>query len=265
MEKIPEKMGSEYYRGFLTKQAQAFYDIINAQLLQGDYSGKTKFSISNYETSASDCFAAYKAIRDDHPEFFYLGFQNELIRKGMTCTLVYPILYTPEIIDRITQQMRKSIYHTVRGTAHMQMIDREILTYERIAKKLTYSNHGDVRDHNIVGPVLMSSGVCEGYNAFLLLCFRRIGIPCIKVYGRTKNDSRHCWTIAWINGNPVHCDVTWDGTRTERMRFNYLNLSDNQISSDHYDFKCNCIPVCSSEVSNCHSHKSLYVDSYNQS
>ena len=87
MVKIPEKLGSEYYRGFLTRQSQAFYDRINAQLLRGDCSGKTTFSISNPETSASDCFAAYKAIRDDHPEFFYLGFQSEFTRRGRIGTL----------------------------------------------------------------------------------------------------------------------------------------------------------------------------------
>lgn len=210
MAKIPEKLGSEYYRGFLTQQGQEFYDCINAQFLRGDYSGKTTFSIRNPESSALDCFAAYKALKDDHPEYFYLGFQSEFTCVGRTGALEYPILYAPEIIDRIRQQMRKSIYRIVRGTANLRMIERETLVYERIAKKLAYFNHNDVRDHNIVGPILLSSGVCEGQNA-LLLCFRRIGIPCIKVYGRSKTDSRHCWTIAWINGTPVHCDVTWDG------------------------------------------------------
>lgn len=107
MAKIPEKLGSEYYRGFLTRQGRAFYDRINAQLLRGDYSGKTTFSISNPETSASDCFAAYKAIRDDRPEFFYLGNQSEFTRRGRIGTLEYPILYVSEIIDRIRQQVRK--------------------------------------------------------------------------------------------------------------------------------------------------------------
>lgn len=262
MMKEPEKLGSEYYRGFLTRQGQAFYDRINAQLLRGDYSGKTTFPISNPEVSASDCFAAYKAIRDDHPEFFYLGFQSEFTRRGQTGTLEYPILYASEIIDRIRQQVRKSVCRTVRGTAHLQMIDREILVYERISKKLAYSNHSDVRDHNIVGPVLLSSGVCEGHNALLLLCFRRIGIPCIKVYGRTKTDGWHCWTIAWINGIPVHCDVTWDGTEEGIVRFDYLNLSDDQISSDHYDFKCARVPICTSETLSYYSHRGLYVHSY---
>ena len=262
MARVPEKLGSEYYRGFLTRQGRAFYDCINAQLLRGDYSGKSTFSISNPETAVSDGFAAYKAIRDDHPEYFYLGFQSEFTRRSRVGTLEYPILYTPDIIDRIQQQMRKSIYRLVRGTAHLQMIEREVLVYERISKKLTYTNHSDVRDHNIVGPVLMSSGVCEGHNALLMLCFRRIGIPCIKVYGKTKTDGWHCWTIAWINGVPVHCDVTWDGAKEGIQCFDYLNLSDNQIAGDHFDFKGPRIPVCSSEALGYYSHRGLCVYSY---
>lgn len=259
MAKVPEKLGSEYYREFLTRQGRIFYDCINAQLLRGDYSGKTTFPISNPENAASDCFAAFKAVRDDHPEYFFLGFQSEFTRQGRNGTLEYPILYPPDIIDRIRQQMRKRIYRLVRGSAHLQMIDREIMVYERISRTLTYTNHGDVRDHNIVGPVLLSSGVCEGHNALLMLCFRRIGIPCIKVYGRTKTDGWHCWTIAWINGIPVHCDVTWDGAKEDILRFDYLNLSDNQIAGDHHDFQGTYVPMCSSEAFGYYRHRGLCV------
>lgn len=95
MAKIPEKLGSEYYRGFLSRQGQAFYDCLQAQLLRGDHSGKTALFISSPETAASDGFAAYKTLRDDHPEFFYLGSQSEFTRSGRIGTLKYPILYAP--------------------------------------------------------------------------------------------------------------------------------------------------------------------------
>lgn len=260
--KTPEKLGSEYYRGFLSRQGQAFYDRINTQLLRGDYSGKTTFSISDCNTAASDGFAAFKAIKDDHPEYFYLGFQSEFTRRGQIGTLDYPILYRPDIIDRIQQQMRTSICRIVRGTAKLPLIERETIVYERIAKKLVYANNNDVRDHSIVGPILQSEGVCEGHNAFLLLCFRQIGIPCIKVYGRTKTDGWHCWSIAWINGTPVHCDITWDGAEDGIVRFDYFNLSDNQIAGDHFDFKGARIPECSSEALSYYSHRGLCVRSY---
>ena len=262
MKKVPEKQGSEYYRRLLSPQGKAFYDRIYAQLLRGNYSGETSFLINKRETATSDCFAAYKAIRDDHPEFFFLGFQSEFTCCGQMGTLKYPILYSADIIARIQQQMRKSIYRIVRGTAHLQVIDREALVYERIARKLSYNNHSDVRDHNIVGPILMSSGVCEGHNALLLLCFRRIGIPCIKVYGKTKTDGWHCWTIAWINGTPVHCDVTWDSSEDGIMRFDYFNLSDEQISCDHYEFKSAIVPECKSENWNYYRYNGLSVNSF---
>ena len=259
---LPEELGSKYYRKFLSGQGRMFYDRINEQLLKADYSGKTSFSISRPETAASDCFAAYKAIRDDHPEYFYLGFHSEFTHCGHYGTLEYSILYTPQIIARIRCQMRKSICRIIRGAEALPMIDREILVYERIAKKLFYENHNDVRDHNIVGPVLLSSGVCEGHNALLMLCFKKVGIPCIKVYGRTKKHNWHCWTIAWINGTPVHCDVTWDETEEGIVRFNYLNLSDNQISGDHFDFQGAKIPMCTSEALNYYRYHGLYVNSF---
>lgn len=264
MTKPPEKLGAAYYRGFLSPQGQAFYDRLQAQLLRGDFSGKISFPISAPETSAADGFAAYKAIRDDHPEYFYLGRQSQFTRHDHTGTLQYPILYTPEIIERIRKQLRKSIYRIVRGTANLPMIEREELVYERIAKKLAYDNHDDVRDHSIVGPVLLSSGVCEGHNALLLLCFRRIGIPCIKVYGKTKTGGWHCWTVAWINETPVHCDVTWDGTEDGVVRFDYLNLSDRQIESDHFDFKGVCVPVCPSEALSYYQYHDLCVRSFEE-
>ena len=75
------------------------------------------------------------------------------------------------------------------------LIEQEALIYKRIAKRINYANHDDAKDHNVVGPILMSSGVYEGHNALFLLCLRRIGIPYIKVYGKSKKGGLHCWTI----------------------------------------------------------------------
>lgn len=262
MTKAPEKLGRQFYRDHLSKQGQVFYDCINAQLLRKDYSGSTHLPISDAATSASDSFSAYKAIRDDHPEYFFLGWQCQLVRKGETATLQYPMLYAPDIIARIDKQLRKSICQIVRGTATLPLVEREMLVYERIAKKLSYTNNNDVRDHNIVGPVLMSAGVCEGHNALLLLCLRRIGIPCIKVYGKVKAGGWHCWAIAWINGTAVHCDVTWDGPKEGAVCFNYFNLSDEQISVDHFEFKGTQIPACTSEAFSFYSYYNLCARSF---
>ena len=85
----------------------------------------------------------------------------------------------------------------------------------------------------------------------------------VAVVLQAKTDGWHCWTIAWINGIPVHCDVTWDGTEEGLVRFDYLNLSDNQISGDHYDFKCARVPERTSETLSYYNYRGLCVHSFN--
>ena len=259
MIRVPVRQGQEYYRAFLTNQGKAVYDSLYSQLCLGNCSGETAFPITDSSAMITDCSAAYKAFKDDHPEFFFLGAPKKVTYYGTEGTLSYLILYPPDIIRRIEMQLRRSVYRIVRGTAALQTIEQEELVYKRIAQMLVFFDHNDVRDHNVVGPVLTSSGVCEGYNALLLLCYRRIGIPCIKVYG---NENTHCWTIAWINGVPVHCDVTWDGTEDRIVRFNYFNLSDAQIAEDHHNFAKPNIPRCSSAALSYYRYHGLCVDSH---
>ncbi len=51
--------------------------------------------------------------------------------------------------------------------------------------------------------------------------------------GRTEN---HCWAMVWLNGEPVHCDVTWEKPGKDVMLYRYFNLTDEQIARDHSGF-----------------------------
>ena len=65
------------------------------------------------------------------------------------------------------------------------------------------------------------------------MALRRAGIPCIRVNGFGKNEA-HCWNMAWIEGSPVHLDITWDGVNSNGdVGFFYFNLTDEQITRDH--------------------------------
>lgn len=261
---IPQQMGAFFYRGTLSPQGKRFYDRIYSCLLQPEPVGSVLVDVVSGKTAASDCFAAYWAVQDDHPELFFMGTEIDYRNRGKTTgELRFPILYPWAVQVQIRAQLCKLLSQLVRGTAMRSQPEQEILIYERIAKKLTYENHHDIRDHTVVGPVLTNSGVCEGFNALLLLCLRRAGIPCIKVYGRgsTQRDGRHCWSIAWVQGQPVHCDVTWDARKDGPIRFNYLNLSDRQIALDHCDFAKDTIPKCQTESLTYYALRGLVADS----
>ena len=265
MTTIPERLDSMFYRSFLSHQGKVVYDLINKQLLDKNYSGAVRIPVNSHSTIVSDCTEAYKAVRDDHPEYFYLGYSCTFIQHILFAEIKYQILYSVPIIERVNEQLRNCIYKLVRGTASLSLEEQEILIYERIAGSITYRNNDEFRDHNIVGPVLYSTGVCEGINALLMLCYRRIGIPCIKVSGRTKNDGAHCWSIAWINNVPVHCDISWDCVgNNNTIRFNYFNLSDTQISYDHQYYNNGHLPICASEEINYYMLKRLCISSYSE-
>lgn len=250
MSAAPSKLGSFFYRDMLNAQGQAFYDSILGQFLRKNYSGIIRLSARSPATAVSDCFSAYEAVRDDHPECFYLGPRCGLIRNSSQITLKCHMLYSEQIISRIQLQLSKLICRLVRGTANLTLVEQECLVYGRIAKKLSYVNNHDFSDHNVVGPLLMSSGVCEGYNALLMLCLRRLGIPCVKAYGKTVTNAGHCWSLVWIHGTPVHCDVTWDKPFHGTVLYNYFNLSDKQIAHDHFKFQSNTIPECPTDSLN---------------
>lgn len=91
MAKAPEQLGAAWYRSFLTPQGKTFYDTLHAQLLWGDHSGRTVFTIKSPHTAARDCFAAYKALQEDHPEFFFLGLRLEFTSDGRNGVLRYPL------------------------------------------------------------------------------------------------------------------------------------------------------------------------------
>lgn len=261
MNGVPSNFGGNFYRNLLSKQGRYFYDRIIDHFSKSDYSPTISLKLSDSKTAASDCFSAIKALKDDRPEFFFIGNQSEFTRVGSNGTLKCTVLYKPTDIVRINVQLSKLLNQLVKGTSFLPVLQQQKLVYERIAKKLNYVSNNSATDHNIVGPLLYSSAVCEGYNALLLLCLRKLCIPCIKVYGKSKSDIWHCWTIAWINGQPVHCDVTWDKPTHGILHYNYLNLSDRQISADHSDFSADYIPKCSEENLNYYRTYGLKVDS----
>lgn len=252
---IPAKMGAEYYRDFLTAQAKRIYDLIDAQLAGGDFTGAITFLPSDAKSAAKDAFSAFKALRDDKPEYFFLGVHSEIILKGDgTASFSYSVLYSSDAISKIKRKIDKKVSEITEGAMQLPVTAREKVIYRRIATRIRYKNNDDFRDHSAVGVALMGEGVCEGYTALLLLCLRQVHIPAIKVYGTSESGGSHCWAIVYIYDTPVHCDVTWDSTEGVLV-YNYFNLSDEQISADHFNFKGN-VPICFSEkysYYNCHS------------
>lgn len=244
----PRALGRYFYGDRLPGQARRFYDVLDSRLAGGDYRAEVPLTLEERDRADRDAFAACKALRHDRPEYFFLGrkmtFSSSGGREGR---LRMQILYTPAEIETLKTTFRQKMLPLMAGTADKSLVQREELIYSRLARQLRYQNTRSEQEHNLVGPMLVSRGVCEGQNALLLYCLRRAGVTCVQVLGKGRTEN-HCWAMVWLNGEPVHCDVTWEKPGKDVMLYRYFNLTDEQIARDHSGFAGQNLPACCTET-----------------
>lgn len=244
----PRALGRYFYGDRLPGQARRFYDVLDSRLAGGDYRAEVPLTLEERDRADRDAFAACKALRHDRPEYFFLGRKMTFVYcDGREGRLRMQILYTPAEIETLKTTFRQKMLPLMAGTADKSLVQREELIYSRLARQLRYQNTRSEQEHNLVGPMLASRGVCEGQNALLLYCLRRAGVTCVQVLGKGRTEN-HCWAMVWLNGEPVHCDVTWEKPGKGVMLYRYFNLTDEQIARDHTGFAGQNLPACCTET-----------------
>lgn len=244
----PRALGRYFYGDRLPGQARRFYDVLDSRLAGGDCRAEVPLTLEERDRADRDAFAACKALRHDRPEYFFLGRKMTFFYcGGREGRLRMQILYTPAEIETLKTTFRQKMLPLMAGTADKSLVQREELIYSRLARQLRYQNTRSEQEHNLVGPMLASRGVCEGQNALLLYCLRRAGVTCVQVLGKGRTEN-HCWAMVWLNGEPVHCDVTWEKPGKGVMLYRYFNLTDEQIARDHSGFAGQNLPACCTET-----------------
>ena len=244
----PRALGRYFYGDRLPGQARRFYDVLDSRLAGGDYRAEVPLTLEERDRADRDAFAACKALRHDRPEYFFLGRKMTFVYcGGREGWLRMQILYTPAEIETLKTTFRQKMLPLMAGMADKSLVQREELIYSRLARQLRYHNTRSEQEHNLVGPMLASRGGCEGQNALLLYCLRRAGVTCVQVLGKGRTEN-HCWAMVWLNGEPVHCDVTWEKPGKGVMLYRYFNLTDEQIARDHSGFAGQNLPACCTET-----------------
>lgn len=117
---------------------------------------------------------------------------------------------------------------------------KEQNVHDIIIKNITYENTGSPTDHESTGPLIHRRGVCDGISKLANLIFGRLGIESTIVYGELcmgkQNQGPHAWNQICIDGNWYHLDITEDlalSNDVRPYRYDYFNLSDQEISRDH--------------------------------
>lgn len=240
-----------------TRQARAYYSIIYDAVKGDTPLLRIPLPVLKHGQQVQDAFHALWAVQNDHPEIFYIDSHAQAQTSADGFFLNLKALYSPAQIRRMGKVMDRRLRCLTAGVAHLPVWDREKIVYERIRRSLSYENRGKKYDHNIVGPLMQGTGVCQGFSHLVVLAMRRVGIPCIYVSGKAKpeDETGHAWNMVWVGGKPYHLDVTWEYVHeNSALAYTYFNLTDSQILADHQVIDTAGLPPCDDPQYGYHTH-----------
>lgn len=217
-------------------------------------------------------------VLNDHPEIFYVGQEFKVLVTLLKRDILPVYIYSPTEVSQIRKKLddtasriisefindHQSEYDKVRSL-HDYL--KSNLEYDTVAANSHRPNERNIAEaHNIIGALIKSKCVCEGFaKAFKFLC-DKIGLECWVVSGKGSSSigaGPHAWNIVRINGYYHHVDVTWDNQYSDSSaipNYGYMNLSDEEIAKDHTWNRKN-YPQCPSSPYNYFRVNNALVDS----
>jgi len=196
------------------------------------------------DITSAEIYKVKEAVLADHPEIFWIKSTYTLgynMHDGD-----YIIFYTDysynEICDKVNavaNEINKILSQIPEGLSEYE---RELLVHDLVINTAEYDTQAasypnDFPEaYNIYGLFVNKKAVCSGYAPAVKLLLNKVGIECITVNGTSKGEG-HMWNCAKIDGNWYQLDVTWDDPVSKDasgiIRYDYFNLTDEMMKSDH--------------------------------
>jgi hypothetical protein len=266
---------SGYYYNQISEDAKKFYKAIYEMEKNGGLkTGKANFDLIGYEVlteeqlngsdDGKEILDAFGEGRDafklDHPEIFYVNFDNFTISMGKESGSWYATLgigrtynyfadgfNASNVEDAISNFNAK--VETIVSAANEKSDNVDKIKYinSYLIENVKYTyvlDNGDEAPnvHNAYGAIVNGTAVCEGYSHAFKVIMDKLGITCILVSGYADNKissgsgfQGHMWNYVSLNESVWYAvDVTWnDGDNTGLSPEGYLLRGSDYMDDDH--------------------------------
>ena len=222
----------EYYKDRLGPKACMIYEGLINNISQLDFEGFVERDIQYYDSVMQDAKDAYKALRLDRPEYYFLGHSIRIkcISTGVL-TVQHNMKYSQNHILRMNRILKRTVNDLIVGTDKLSSLEKEEKIYRNVGKAFSYKD--GQYSHDLSGLLVFKDGVCESLSGMLVVAFREVGIRAVVVQGYARNQ-RHRWCKVWVDNKECYVDVTWDMNNCKYgTKLKYFNLSYDQMSHDH--------------------------------
>lgn len=223
-----------YYYNRLNKQQQKAYHAIKTGLK----SLAPSFLVPRLE--GKELAEIYFLIRLDCPEIFYsVKFSYKYYQGSDNIEMIPEYLFKKNKIMDHQKAMEARVKKLARQAEKLNEKEKELFIHDFICQNVRYDKLKKAYSHEIIGPLGQGVGVCEGIAKSVKILCDALGIWCIVAISEANPEKkikyRHAWNVIRVAGKYYHLDATFDNSlsKNEIIRYDYFNLSDEQIFRDH--------------------------------
>lgn len=223
-----------YYYQQLTKDKQRAYQAMKIGL----ETLAPSFSVPKLDQK--DLTEVYTLLRLDHPHIFYsVKFSYRYYMDSESVEMIPEYLFQKSKIVDHQKALEARVRKLARQAEQMNEKEKEMFIHDFICQNVRYDKLKKAYSHEIIGPLGHGVGVCEGIAKVVKILCDALGIWCIIAVSEANPEKkikyRHAWNVVRIGGRYYHLDATFDNTlgKGEEIRYDYFNLSDEQIFRDH--------------------------------
>lgn len=222
----------------------------------------------------------YKAIIEDHPEYFWLSGASSGTTK--TCGAFSSVTFRPELREAAASfnQIRKERTKLeAKASELVSLAKRQSYdVYKQILFLHDYLvQHTDYRSdsqhcYDAYGCLILGRAVCSGYAAAFQVLMSKLGIECGRVRGNSASaltgEVSHVWNYIRLSDGYYFVDVTWvdpvvsNGTNRDNLSHEYFCLSSNEIRLTHRFSPNQFIPSAAGTRYDYYRYHGLYTERY---
>ena len=240
----------------LTNSGNYYYDQLNKAQQKAYYAMKEGLlnlqdSFAVPMLSKKELSDIYFMIRMDCPAIFYsVTFTYKYYPDSTMVEMIPKYLFSKSKIKEHRQAMEARVKKLAHQAAHLDEQGKELFIHDFIVKHVTYDKLKKEYSHEIIGALGNGVAVCEGIAKTVKILCDELDLWCIIAVSEANPEKsikyRHAWNVIRIGGQYYHLDATFDNTlsRDDTVRYDYVNLSDQQIFRDHEPVIWK-IPACS--------------------
>lgn len=227
---------------YFAESRDAFETLVTRALL----STKDKLHITSETMLTTDEISLIINSVENNCPLAFLGYRGSNIQTldtesgYFTYTLEFKYDYDRQTLTSMKKELERKACSIIAANVSKDMPPymKVFIIHNYIINNCRYAsdNTSDSLKYTAYGALVKGSAVCDGYASAAQLLFSLCDIESIKISGTSRGEG-HAWNLVKLDNEYYHIDTTWDdpvsNTGADYLRYDYYNLNDNEISSDH--------------------------------